>query len=125
MPKRIQPLSELQVKNAKPKDRDYKLADGGGLYLLVTPTGGKLWRCDYRYDDKRRTLAFGPYPSLTLAEARQRRVGVAPLAFGGRPTRFFVPDMVPIAAARGRLPSSMRWRGHALVRTGERRAAPG
>ncbi|RQW83017.1 MAG: DUF4102 domain-containing protein [Geobacter sp.] len=73
MPKRIQPLSELQVKKAKPREKDYKLADGGGLYLLVTPSGGKLWRCDYRYNNKRRTLAFGAYPSITLADARQRR----------------------------------------------------
>jgi len=83
MPKRIQPLSELQVKNAKPKEKDYKLADGGGLYLLVTPTGGKLWRCDYRYNDKRRTLAFGSYPSITLAEARQRREDARKLLANG------------------------------------------
>ncbi|AJE03432.1 tyrosine-type recombinase/integrase [Geobacter pickeringii] len=73
MPKRIQPLSDVQVRTAKPKDKDYKLADGGGLYLLVTVTGGKLWRCDYRYGDKRKTVAFGAYPAVTLADARQRR----------------------------------------------------
>lgn len=79
MPKRIQPLSELQVKKAKPREKDYKLADGGGLYLLVTPSGGKLWRCDYRYNKKRRTLAFGAYPSISLADARQRRDGAKKL----------------------------------------------
>jgi len=73
MPKRIAPLSDIQVKNAKPKEIDYKLADGGGLYLLVTTTGGKLWRMDYRFKDKRKTAAFGAYPAVTLSEARQRR----------------------------------------------------
>ena len=53
MPKRIAPLSDIQVRNAKPKEQDYKLPDGYGLFLLVTPTGGKLWRLDYRIGDKR------------------------------------------------------------------------
>jgi len=73
MPKRIAPLSDTQVSKAKSKESDYKLADGGGLYLLVTTTGGKLWRMDYRYNDKRKTTAFGAYPAVTLADARQRR----------------------------------------------------
>lgn len=73
MPKRIAPLSDIQVKSAKSKVADYKLADGGGLYLLVTTTGGKLWRMDYRFTDKRKTASFGSYPSVTLADARQRR----------------------------------------------------
>jgi integrase len=73
MPKRIPPLTDIQVNNAKPKDKSYKLADGGGLYLLISPTGGKLWRMDYRYADKRKTLAFGPYPDISLANARKRR----------------------------------------------------
>lgn len=83
MPKRIQPLSELQVKKAKPKDKDYKLADGSGLYLLVTTSGGKLWRCDYRYNGVRRTLAFGAYPAVTLADARQRREDAKKLVANG------------------------------------------
>ncbi|HPR53296.1 MAG TPA: integrase arm-type DNA-binding domain-containing protein [Deltaproteobacteria bacterium] len=73
MPKRIVPLSDIQVNKAKPKDRNYKLNDGFGLYLLVTPTGGKLWRFDYRFDDKRKGLALGTYPVITLADARERR----------------------------------------------------
>lgn len=73
MPKRIQPLTDLQVKSAKPREKDYKLSDGGGLYLLVTVTGGKLWRCDYRHNGKRKTAAFGAYPAVTLSDARQRR----------------------------------------------------
>ncbi|GAB7026067.1 tyrosine-type recombinase/integrase [Geotalea toluenoxydans] len=73
MPKRIVPLTEIQVRNAKPKAQDYKLMDGFGLYLLVTPTGGKLWRFDYRYHTKRKLIAFGAYPAVSLADARQRR----------------------------------------------------
>jgi hypothetical protein len=50
------PLTDLQVKNAKPQTKDYKLSDGGGLYLLITSSGGKLWRFDYRFSGKRLTL---------------------------------------------------------------------
>lgn len=73
MPKRIVPLSDVQVKNAKAKEKDYKLSDGHGLYLLVTATGGKLWRMKYNYGGKEKQLAFGAYPAVTLADARQRR----------------------------------------------------
>ena len=73
MPKRILPLSDLQVKNAKPKEKDCKLSDGYGLHLLITPTGGKLWRFQYRFDNKQKILALGSYPSVTLSDARQRR----------------------------------------------------
>jgi integrase len=73
MPKRIAPLTDVTVRNAKPKAKDYKLADGGGLYLLVTTTGGKLWRMDYRFSDKRKTLSFKAYPAVTLADARAER----------------------------------------------------
>lgn len=73
MPKRIMPLTDIQVSKAKPKDKSYKLTDGGGLYLLISPTGGKLWRMDYRYTEKRKTLAFGSYPAITLATARNCR----------------------------------------------------
>ncbi|CAG0958162.1 integrase arm-type DNA-binding domain-containing protein [Geobacter sp.] len=83
MPKRIQPLTDVQVKTAKPKEKDHKLADGGGLYLLVTVTGGKLWRCDYRYGGKRKTVAFGAYPAVSLADARQRREDAKKLLVNG------------------------------------------
>ncbi len=73
MPKRILPLSDTQIKNAKPSESDYKLSDGNGLYLLITATGGKLWRLKYRFNGKEKLLAFGSYPEVTLAEARNRR----------------------------------------------------
>jgi integrase len=83
MPKRILPLTDVQVRNAKPKEKDFKLPDGYGLYLLVTPTNGKLWRFDYRYSDKRKTLALGAYPSISLADARQRREDAKKLLANG------------------------------------------
>jgi integrase len=65
-------LTDTQIKNSKPSDKQYKLSDGGGMYLLVTPAGGKLWRFDYRFEDRRKTLAMGAYPEISLAEARSK-----------------------------------------------------
>lgn len=66
-------LFATTVTNAKPQAKDYKLSDGGGLYLLVRPNGAKLWRLNYRYLEKGRTLAFGAWPAVGLADARARR----------------------------------------------------
>jgi len=74
MPKLVTPLTDTQVKNAKPKEKPYKLADGGGMYLEVMPTGGKLWHMKYRrLDGKENRLSFGSYPETTLIEARSKR----------------------------------------------------
>lgn len=73
MPKRVSPLSDPSVKNARTVEKDYKLADGCGTYLLVAVSGGKLWRLDYRHEEKRKTLALGAYPNVSLSEARNRR----------------------------------------------------
>lgn len=66
------PLSDLAIKKATPSNKPVKMTDGNGLYLLVQPTGGKLWRYDYRFDGKRKTLALGAYPDVTLAVAREK-----------------------------------------------------
>ncbi|MFT6791901.1 MAG: hypothetical protein ACJA04_001114, partial [Cellvibrionaceae bacterium] len=66
-------LTSLQVKQAQPKDKPYKLADAKGLYLYTTPKHQKYWRMDYRYGGKRKTLAFGVYPEVSLADARNKR----------------------------------------------------
>lgn len=66
-------LTALGVKHAKPKDKPYKLSDEKGLYLLVTPSGGKLWRFNYRFQGKFKTLAFGKWDEVDLGEARERR----------------------------------------------------
>jgi integrase len=67
------PLTDTRVRNAKPTGKSYKPSDGGGMYLLVTPDGARYWRLDYRFAGKRRTLAFGVYPTVTLASARTHR----------------------------------------------------
>jgi integrase len=65
-------LSDARVKQAKAKASAYKLGDGRGLYLLVTPSGARSWRYDYRFNGRRRTLTYGLYPALSLATARDR-----------------------------------------------------
>lgn len=59
-------LTELEVKKAKPTDKQQKLSDGRGMYLLVHPNGSKYWRMDYRIGGKQKTLSIGVYPDVTL-----------------------------------------------------------
>jgi len=65
-------LSDTKIRAAKPRDKSYKLADGGGMYLLIHKNGGKYFRVDYRFGGKRKTLALGTYPDMSLREARDR-----------------------------------------------------
>lgn len=68
------PLTGTAIRNAKPYDRPYKLADGGGLYLLVNPTGSRLWRLKFRIERREKELlSIGVYPDVSLAKARERR----------------------------------------------------
>src|SRR5690349_22220383 len=67
------PLSDAAIRNLKPEARPYKVADGGGLHLLVETTGGRLWRLAYRYGGKQKQLAIGRYPTVGLAAARAAR----------------------------------------------------
>ncbi len=67
------PLTEPQVRSAKPASKPFKLYDSEGLFLFVTPSGGKLWRYRFRFDDKEKVLALGAYPKLGLAAARKKR----------------------------------------------------
>lgn len=66
-------LYDKDCKNAQPKDKPYKLSDGGGLYLEVMPTGSKLWRLKYRFMGTEKKLSFGKYPVVSLADAREKR----------------------------------------------------
>ncbi len=66
-------LSDAKVRNAKPKARPYKVSDGEGLFLLVTPSGSKYWRLKYFVSGKEKLLALGVYPDVSLADARDRR----------------------------------------------------
>ena len=67
------PLTAIKVENAKPDTRTRKLFDGRGMYLEVTPKGGKRWRLKYRFQRKEKLLSLGVYPDISLKEARQRR----------------------------------------------------
>ena len=67
------PLTDTAVRNTKPREKPYKLADERGLFLLVTPAGGKWWRFRYSFDGKEKLLSLGTYPDTTLALARERR----------------------------------------------------
>ncbi len=67
------PLTNLKVDKAKPKEKQYKLADERGMYLLIHPKGGKWWRLDYRFQGKRKTLSLGTVPDVSLKEARKKR----------------------------------------------------
>jgi integrase len=69
------PLTDTAIRNAKPKHTAYKLADGFGLYLLINPTGSRLWRMKYRIEGREKLLAIGAYPDVSLAKARERRDG--------------------------------------------------
>lgn len=67
------PLTDTAIRKAKPSAKSVRLFDGGGLYLEVSPSGGKLWRLKYRIGGKEKRLALGAYPATSLASARQKR----------------------------------------------------
>ena len=81
-------LSDMGVKKAKAREKAYSMSDGGGLYLWITPVGGKLWRWSYRFDGKKKLMALGKYPDTSLLQARDRHsdarkllaTGVDPMA---------------------------------------------
>ena len=67
-------LTDINIKKTKPREKTYKLFDGGGLYVQIEPTGGKLWRYQYRFEEKRKLLSLGKYPDVSLQEARKRHI---------------------------------------------------
>ena len=77
------PLNDTAIRNAKPSEKPVKLSDGGGLHLMIKPNGTKLWRQAYRINGKQKTLAFGIYPAVSLAEARARRDSAKTLLANG------------------------------------------
>ncbi|MEQ1599832.1 MAG: integrase arm-type DNA-binding domain-containing protein [Methylotenera sp.] len=66
-------LSDTTIRNAKPAEKAYKIYDSGGLFIQITPSGGKWWRLKFRFDGKEKLLSLGVYPSISLAQARERR----------------------------------------------------
>lgn len=73
MARTVTPLTDTKIKTAKAKEKDYKLFDGGGLFLLVTKRNTKLWRLKYKFDGKEKLLALGAYPEISLSKARELR----------------------------------------------------
>lgn len=67
-------LSDAKVRNAKSKSKPYKIADGEGMFLLVSPSGSKYWRLKYHYAGREKLLALGVYPEVSLTDARERRL---------------------------------------------------
>ena len=68
------PLTDTRLRQLKPQGKPYKVADGGGLLIHVTPNGSKLWRLRYRFDGKEKLASFGAYPEVSLARAREKRL---------------------------------------------------
>jgi Arm DNA-binding domain len=66
-------LTETAIRHTKPKEKPYKFLDARGLFMLVAPTGGRLWRFRYRYGGKEKLLALGAYPDVPLRRAREKR----------------------------------------------------
>ncbi len=66
-------LTDLRARTAQPKERPYKIRDSQGLFLYITPTGRKYWRFAYKYNGKWKLLSLGPYPAVSLEEARRKR----------------------------------------------------
>lgn len=80
-------LTDVKVRTAKPKEKQFKIADGDGLSLLVTPQGGKWWRFRYRFDGKEKSISLGTYPEVSLSEARERRAAARKqVAYGVDPS---------------------------------------
>lgn len=67
-------LTDISIKNAKPREKTYKLADGGGLYIEISPSGGKWWRYKFRFNGKESRISLGTYPEVGLKEARERHL---------------------------------------------------
>ncbi|MEA1618429.1 integrase arm-type DNA-binding domain-containing protein [Erythrobacter sp. T5W1-R] len=82
------PLTDVAIRGAKPGEKAIKLTDEKGMFLLITPAGGKLWRLKYRFDGREKLLAMGAYPEIGLSDARKRRDEArAMLAKGKDPSR--------------------------------------
>lgn len=93
-------LTQYVLTNAKPKSKPYKLADGGGLHLLVQPSGSKLWRFRYRFNSRENMLAFGSFPEVPMADARTKREDARKLlAKGIDPSQQKKHDRIAAAAS--------------------------
>lgn len=78
------PLTDVQIKKLKPKDKEYKRSDGHGLFIIIKPNGNKKWRKKYYFKGKERTFTIGDYPSISLKEARIKRAEIEALLNEGQ-----------------------------------------
>jgi hypothetical protein len=76
-------LTDIQIRNAKPQEKQYKLAAGLGLYLIIAPNGGKWWRVRYRFGGKQKELSVGTYPDVSLKDATIKRDEIRAQVFDG------------------------------------------
>jgi len=76
-------LTDTALRNLKPAEKPYRRSDGGNMFIEVKPTGSKLWRMAYRFDDKQKLMSFGKYPAVSLAKARERRAAAKALLADG------------------------------------------
>lgn len=98
-------LTDAAVEAARPREKAYKLADAGGMYLLVTPAGAKYWRLKYRVHRRENSLSLGTFPDVPLATARRRRDDArALLARGGDPAEARRAERARARAERRRRP---------------------
>jgi|GEM_PF-6517618 len=110
------PLTAKACDNAKPAAKAYKMADGGGLYLEIMPTGAKYWRCKYRFLGKEKRLAFGVYPEVGLASGHKYS-GVSlkrTHSFGEIPFSKHLPEVIKRMCAIIRQPLVAKERGICL-----------
>lgn len=95
-------LTDVAIRNAKPRAKPFKLGDSLGLFLLVQPSGGKLWRLKYRIDGREKKLGLGTYPEVSLSEARRRRDEARELIAAGKdPSREKQRDILQARAMAG------------------------
>lgn len=113
MARPVTPLTDTRIQQIQSTDKPVKLADGGGMYLLARPDGARYWRPDYRFDGKRKTLALGVYPQVSLDEARNRREAARALLASGHD-----PGAVRKAQRAGQTASG-DGQAHALAILGE------
>ena len=111
-------LTNLKVDKAKPKEKQYKLADERGMYLLIHPKGGKWWRLDYRFQGKRKTLSLGTVPEVSLKEARKKRDEARSILEGGVDPSYYRhrPKHLAMIHSRPSLGSGMRSSGGSGLR---------
>ena len=109
MPKRVEPLTEKKIDDAMAAEKEYRLFDGEGLFLLVMPDGGKRWRFKYRFAGREKMLSFGVYSEVSLEDARGSRDYA-----GNYWRRVLIPQSLANRKKRGKKPTVWPLKGHLL-----------